>query len=141
MDHLVPFLLAHWTLSLAFIVLLVLIFIVEQLCVRKNTMMIGPQEVIGLINHENAVVVDIRKKDVFVRGHIVNAVHLPFAELKNDIKKIAEHREKPIVVVCAQGVQAVKAAEMIQSYEFNQVKVLKGGMQAWKEAQLPVEKK
>ena len=131
----------HWILSAAFVLLLIAIVIYESIFGQKaNANSISPQEAIHLINRKDAVVVDVRRRDAFVRGHIINSAHLPIADLDKDIKKLHAHKHKPIIVVCAQGTDSAKAASVISKYEFLDVKILKGGLTAWRNDKLPLEK-
>ena len=130
----------HWLLSALFVILVIAVFVFESIAKRKPSFAVSAEDAVQLINKEDAVVVDVRHRDAFVRGHIVNAVHLPMQELTKDLKKITEHKHKPIIVVCEQGVEATKAAKIIESNEFKTVKVLQGGLRAWQESKLPLEK-
>ncbi|OGT29709.1 MAG: hypothetical protein A3E87_08650 [Gammaproteobacteria bacterium RIFCSPHIGHO2_12_FULL_35_23] len=140
MDKIWPFISHHWLLSALFILLLIAIFIFEALSKKQSSAHISPQETIQLINRHEAVVIDIRSREAFIRGHIINAIHLPFAALQKDIQKLIEHKHKPIVIVCEQGLESVKAAKLIEQNEFDHVSILQGGMKAWREEDLPLEK-
>ena len=127
-------------LSFIFVLLVIAIIIYEKLSKTEDTTSITPEMTVQLINREDAVVIDVRKKDAFVRGHIINSINIPSAMLEKDIKKLNEHKQKPIIIVCAQGMDSVKAAKLIQEDEFSNVRVLTGGLRSWKEASLPLEK-
>lgn len=141
MEKFITFVGRHWLLSTLFVVLLIIVIVYEKIAQGGDGDNVTPSGAVQLINKEDAVVLDIRRKDAFKAGHIINAVNIPFAALKADITKLQKHKQKPIVVVCAQGVEAVKAAKLISENEFDRVLVLKGGMRAWRDADLPVEKK
>ena len=141
MEKFIVFAESHWVLSALFIVLLIAVLAYENFMQSGDSAGISPSQAVQMINKEDAVIVDVRRKDAFINGHIINSVNIPHAALKTDIKKLQKHKQKPIVVVCAQGVDAVKAAKIISENEFEHVKVLKGGVRAWREADLPLEKK
>ena len=42
---------------------------------------IRPAEAVQLINHQDAVVVDVRSDKEYQEGHIVNAIHIPLGIL------------------------------------------------------------
>jgi rhodanese-related sulfurtransferase len=46
-----------------------------------------------------------------------------------------------VVVVCASGARATRAAGKLRKMGYENTRVLSGGMRAWREANLPVEKK
>ncbi len=140
MENITNFIQHHWVLCLIFAVLAVLVFIFEAIFgqqAAKN--MLSPQETVQLMNKDEAIVVDIRSRDAFVRGHIIHSVHLPLTDLAKDLKKITQHKHKTIVVVCAQGMESSKAVKIIEENEFSQVKILKGGIAAWRADKLPLE--
>jgi rhodanese-related sulfurtransferase len=140
MNRFVTFVGRHWALSVLFVLLVIAIFVYEKFSKEGDASAITPEMAVQLMNREEAVVLDVRKKDAFVRGHVINSINIPFAMLEKDIKRLNEHKHKPIIVVCAQGVTAVKAAKLIQTSEFGNVRVLTGGLRAWTEAKLPLEK-
>ena len=59
---------------------------------RTAASSVGPQQAVMLINRQDAVVVDIRDKKEFEAGHIVDAIHIPLAKLKQrapaELKKL-----------------------------------------------------
>jgi rhodanese-related sulfurtransferase len=44
-----------------------------------------------------------------------------------------------VIVVCASGMRATRAAAQLRKQGYAQAQVLRGGMKAWREAGLPVE--
>lgn len=100
---------------------------------------VGPQEAVGLINAD-ATVVDFRNAEAFSRGHIVNAKNVPHDELDDELEKVTRYKnkDKPIVVVCDAGVTSAKIVGRLRKAGVDHVYGLKGGMNAWAEASLPV---
>jgi rhodanese-related sulfurtransferase len=77
----------------------------------------------------------------FKAGHILGSRQLKAEELKNgNFAKLENSKDKPIIVVCAMGVSAKKTAAQLLKVGFEKVTVLKGGMNAWQSASLPVSK-
>lgn len=93
-----------------------------------------------LINHKNALVLDVREESEFHAGHIRDAKLIPLIKLKERIGELERHRERPIVVVCRSGSRSSTACALLGNREFGQVYNLTGGMMAWQKAELPVEK-
>ncbi len=140
MQDIVQFIVHHWLLSSVFLVLLILLLIEEA---RSKGMLgqISPQELIQLMNHESAVVLDIRNREAFQEGHIVGAVSFPQIDLEKDMIKLNKYKERPIIIVCATGQKAGEIATKLKKLNFEKVYALSGGMQSWKSAQMPVVKK
>ena len=106
---------------------------------RKASGMIAvdPVAAVQLINNDG-IVLDLRSNEAYSRGHIVNAKSIPFDELDAHKNKINAFKNKPIVAVCEAGTTSTKAVATLRNAGFESVYGLKGGMNAWNEAGLPV---
>ena len=94
-----------------------------------------------MINKEDAVVLDIRAQKEFKAGHILGARQIKPEALREKIFNTLENsKDKPIIVVCAMGNQARGTANAMSKAGFSKVSVLKGGMNAWQSASLPISK-
>lgn len=93
-----------------------------------------------LINHKNALILDVREESEFHAGHIRGAKLIPLIKLKERIGELERYREQPIVVVCRSGNRSSTASALLGNREFGQVYSLTGGMMAWQKADLPIEK-
>lgn len=138
-QQLIHFIANHWLLSCALIVVLILLFI-EELRGRHSASHVTEADAIKLINQQRAGVVDIRDKEAFDSGHIVNALHIPQADLMNNLDKIKKYREKPLLLVCNSGHNSQTMAAKLRKQGFTTVYSLAGGLQAWKAAGLPLVK-
>jgi len=93
-----------------------------------------------LINHKNALVLDVREESEFHAGHIRGAKLIPLLKLKDRVGELERYREQPIVVVCRSGQRSATASALLGNRGFAQAYNLTGGMMAWQKAELPVEK-
>ena len=94
-----------------------------------------------MINKEDAVVLDIRAQKEFKAGHILGARQIkPEALREKNFNTLENSKDKPIIVVCAMGNQARGTANAMSKAGFSKVSVLKGGMNAWQSASLPISK-
>ena len=94
-------------------------------------------EAVRLINNDG-IVIDIRSSDAFARGHIVNAKNIPSDEMDGKISQIDKFKAKPIVAVCDNGITSTKVVTTLRNAGFESVYNLKGGMNGWTQAGLPV---
>lgn len=62
---------------------------------------------------KGAVVLDVRTKREWDRGHIENAKHIPLDTLQNHVKELKKLK-KPIITCCASGARSAKAAEFLK---------------------------
>lgn len=93
-----------------------------------------------LINHKNAVILDVREEKEFNAGHILNAKLIPLNKLAGRIGELERNRAQPIVVMCRTGQQSASACVLLGKQGFGQAYNLTGGVQAWQKAGLPLEK-
>lgn len=99
---------------------------------------LSPSEVTHYINKEEALVLDIREKPEFKKGHIVNAKNISNAQLENRIGELEKFKSKPIIVCCNTGQQAVSASKTLHKQGFEAIYRLTGGMQAWRDESMPM---
>ena len=102
---------------------------------------VDPLTATAMINHDDAVVLDVRSMAEFKDGHIVNAINISLNGLGNNVKQIEKHRDKPIVTVCRSGSRSGSACAILRKHGFENVKNLRGGMLAWENSSLPVKRK
>ncbi len=102
---------------------------------------VDPLTATSMINHDDAIVLDVRSMAEFKDGHIVNAINIPLNGLGNNVKQIEKHRDKPIVTVCRSGSRSGSACAILRKHGFENVKNLRGGMLAWENSSLPVKRK
>lgn len=100
---------------------------------------VGPGEATRLLNHENAIMVDMRSDRDFRDGHIVNALHVP-AENNDMPARLGKYRDRPVIVYCRSGNQSLSACGKLRKQGFEKVYNLKGGVLGWQQADLPVSK-
>ncbi len=98
---------------------------------------VEPQEAVKLINAD-AVVIDLRNPEAFARGHIVNAKNVPFEDLPANNDKITRHAKKLIVAVCDAGMTSAKVVDSLRKSGVENIYGLKGGINAWTQANLPL---
>lgn len=141
MDQLIEFIGNNFILSGIWIALAVTIvfgFINSSLSPVKA---ITTHDTTVLMNKEDAFVLDIRQSNEFKTGHILGAKQLKPEQInKADFSTLEKNKDKPIIVVCAMGMTAKKTAMQLIKAGFSQVSILRGGMNAWTTAGLPVSK-
>jgi rhodanese-related sulfurtransferase len=137
-DQIGQFIVNHWQLCFLFLTLLLLIFLNESISQKKLATTLSPQAAVNLINHEDAKIVDTREKDLFTKGHIVDAIHLKNAESAQ--KSLEKYKAVPIILTCSKGIQSAALANTLKTAGFDKVFVLQGGIEAWVQAGLPLVK-
>lgn len=137
------FAMSHWQLFGCLVLILVMILVFEIKMKGENAPSLTTQEAIEWINRKDAFVVDIRPQEAFRKGHILNSQSVePNAVVKmlTEGKGAAKYKGKPILVICTQGIQAQKTAALLKKAGMADVAILKGGINSWISADLPLEK-
>jgi rhodanese-related sulfurtransferase len=93
-----------------------------------------------LINHKNALILDVREQGEYDAGHILNSKLISLGKLAERIGELEKYRERPIVVVCRSGQRSASACAFLGKQGFAQAYNLSGGVMAWQKASLPLEK-
>ena len=93
-----------------------------------------------LINHKNALILDVREESEFSNGHLLNAKLIPLGKISARVGELERHREQPIVVVCRSGQRSASACAALAKHGFAQTFNLSGGVVAWQKSNLPLEK-
>ncbi|MEN4912889.1 rhodanese-like domain-containing protein [Erwinia amylovora] len=129
----------HTILALAWVVLLVLVIVATVKGMFSKVKAISRVEATRLINKEEAVVVDVRGRDDYRKGHISNAINVLAADIKKgSFGELEKHKAQPLIVVCATGTSAVESAAQLSAAGFGQVYVLKDGVSGWSSENLPL---
>ena len=101
---------------------------------------INATEAVRLINREKAVLIDVSEANEYAAGHAAGAKSIPLGTLENT-GDLPKNKAVPVVLLCASGTRAMRAASTLKKLGFENPRVLAGGLSAWREANLPVEKK
>lgn len=125
----------HPILVTVFVFLLVAFIINEG---KQGGAAISPNSLVKLVNHEGAVIVDLRDSKDFNAGHIAGAVNIPLASVETRAGEIEKYKEVPIVLVCKMGQHASAAGRKLKALGFENLRRLSGGMMEWTSSNLPV---
>lgn len=102
---------------------------------------LGAFEATQLINRRDAFVLDVQEPSEYGAGHMPNAKHIPHGQLKDRLREIEKFKTRPILVTCRNGNRAGNACATLRKAGFAEVFELRGGLNAWEQAGLPVTKK
>ena len=133
-----PFLVHNWALVLIAVVSGTLLLAPGLLAGTRAGL--TPGDAVQLINREKAVVVDVSEADEFAAGHIVGARNIPVSQLEQRLPETVKNKTVPLILVCARGARAQRCLAQAKSLGYEKAVVLGGGLRAWKDANLPVEK-
>lgn len=140
MEQFITFVLNHWMLWFAFAVVLGLIIGTELRPRLIGVPFLSPQEATNEINHNEAVVIDLRDQKAFAEGHIVDSININFESAQKDLNLLSKYKGKSVILVCANAQQSMNIGNTMRKNGFEHVSILKEGMVAWQNANLPLVK-
>jgi rhodanese-related sulfurtransferase len=100
---------------------------------------VSAAEAVRLINREKALLLDVSEPAEYAAGHAVGARSVPLGSLETS-NQLPKNKTLPLVVMCPTGARASRAAATLQKLGFEKASALAGGLRAWREANLPVER-
>ena len=137
MENLGEFIVNHWILVTAFVVLAWLVFSNSINRKLSGLQTVGATQAVRLVNQHKGQFIDVREAEEFEKEHIADSINLPLAGLDEASGRI-KNKSYPLVIVCASGQRSRSAVKQLRRQGFEQVYVLTGGLHAWKEAKLPL---
>ena len=107
----------------------------------KAGLMITPEMLRALQAESGVAVVDVRDAKDFTgeTGHVPGALNLPLGELPARIEELAPWRKDGVVLICRTQVRSGEAARLLAKQGFSDLRVVRGGMLAWRESGYPIE--
>lgn len=128
----------HSTLFIA--LLIIVVFLVQTIftdATRKYNMVSAP-EATNLINREEAVVIDVRNQNEFKAGHIAGAINIPLTDIKQGSDKLKKYEGKPLLIYCKASTESGEACKLLSKEGKKNLHCLKGGVQSWQDASMPL---
>lgn len=140
LEELLAFASRHPYLSLALAAITVALIYTEIARLFRGYKSLRPAELTGLINRENALVVDLSPSADFEKGHIAGSRSVALSQFDPESKLLAKAKALPVVVTCRTGQASASAAARLKKAGFEQVYWLEGGVHGWQQADLPLVK-
>ena len=137
MQQYIAFAQENWVLITLWFTALAVLVMSEN---RKSGQSVTTSEATRLMNHDDALVLDIREQKEYAEGHIPGAFNLPMSALEKRVSEIDKYKEKPVVVVCRMGSTAGAVGKTLKKSGFSNVVRMAGGMMEWNSAGLQTKK-
>ncbi len=132
------FLIENWFLLVAAAVSGAMLF-VPMLSRRSGATGVSTSEAVQLINREKGVLIDVSEPAEYAAGHAGGSKNLPFGSLEtsNDLPR---NKSLPLLLMCPTGARAQRAVAILSKRGYERVNSVTGGLAAWREANLPIER-
>ena len=72
--------------------------------------------------------------------HVGGAKNAPVGQFEQRLPELVKNKTVPLILVCPNGARANRALAMAKKLGYEKAQVLGGGLKAWKDANLPIEK-
>lgn len=129
----------HPFLVAAAAILAVLAIVIEMRNRARGGGSIGTADAVRLAN-SGALLLDVRDSKDYEAGHIIEARNIPAVEVASRAESLKKFKEKPVIVYCDGGFTSAGAARTLRAAGFNKVVTLGGGLQSWRQENLPLVK-
>jgi rhodanese-related sulfurtransferase len=140
MQRLLEFI-GHHPYLVAAAVLAAIVVVVYELRARVQAFAaLSAAQAVRLMNQGGALVIDLRSKDSFDAGHIVDARNVPVATLESQADSLKKWRDKNVITYCDNGSNGATAARTLMKLGFTKVFNLQGGLNGWVKDNLPLTK-
>lgn len=97
-----------------------------------NVKKISSEEAKNIIDtSNNEIIIDVRGKDEYEKGHIKDSILIPLDTLENTIEDIVKDKDSQILVYCRSGRRSAEASKIIKSLGYNNIYDF-GGIIDWK---------
>jgi rhodanese-related sulfurtransferase len=101
---------------------------------------LSPAQAVQLINREKGQVIDVCSAEEFAAAHVAGAKNVPLDQIAAGGKGLPSNKKLPLVVVCSTGARSAKAVAELKQLGYENAQSLGGGLKAWREANLPIDK-
>ncbi len=132
------FLLEHWYILLTAIVSGALL-LWPSISRSGGAGRVSAAEAVMLINREKAALIDVGEPAEYAAGHASPARNIPFGQLEAS-KDLPSNKALPVLLICPSGARAGRAVGLLKKRGYEKASSVVGGLAAWREAQLPVDK-
>ena len=143
LEQLLQFVQNHWILSSILLIILAFIIFEEWYSKTGGISAISIQDCVLLVNRNEGVIIDIRDIGAFLSSHIANSINIPKDAkdtLDSKINTLKLAKEKAIILVDNHNVETSSISKKLKSQGYDKIYALRGGIAAWKDAQLPLDK-
>ena len=135
----IEFIKINWFLFVALFIVLFLLAYGPLMQKVYGIASVSPAQLVQLINHESAIIIDVCEPQEFKKGHLPNAINIPLGSIGERAVELQKYQKKTVVVSCLSGNRSMKGALMLKKQGAESVYTLAGGNSAWQRDSMPMD--
>jgi rhodanese-related sulfurtransferase len=112
--------------------------------IKESAAGLTAQAAVQLINRERGILIDVSDPEEFTAAHAKGAKNVPLKDLATKLDaalgKASKAKDLPVIFICPQGKRSVTAASAAKKMGYTNAVSLSGGLRAWRDANMPIEK-
>ena len=101
---------------------------------------VSAAEAARLIADRAPLILDVRTPGEYKRGRLENAALIPVQILERNLDKLADYKDREILIYCATGNRSTVASKILIDNGFNRIINLRRGIVDWYQRKYPVVK-
>ena len=105
---------------------------------QSNYRAITSQEAAEFIASDKPLILDVRTPGEYKRGHLKDSVLIPVQVLHQHLDKLADHKDKEILVYCATGNRSTVASRILIENGFKRISNMRYGIVDWNAKKYPI---
>jgi len=137
MENFGEFVVNHWILWTLFFGLLAFLIGSTISSNMGGAITVNTAQAVQIVNQKKGVFIDTRDKTAFEKEHIADSINMPLSGFTAGTASMKE-TSKPVIIVPAIGQSTAAVVKQLQTDGVSEVYVLKGGLNTWKDAKLPL---
>ncbi|MDF1818853.1 MAG: rhodanese-like domain-containing protein [Immundisolibacteraceae bacterium] len=134
------FVIANWELFAGVAVVAVLLLVTSSGANLGGLTVATPAQVVQMLNREQALILDLRSETGFDDGHIAGSINVTADNMEAALRKVTRPADQPVVLVTDRGVKTAPVIKELKQADVKRIVEIKGGVQAWRDEQLPLIK-
>lgn len=117
--------------------IIVLLFFLEFFYAKKFKYAIKVIDVLNFVNHDKAIILDLRPVDVYKKCHILDSINLPFNSISSNLSLLKKYKNKKIILIGFNNSESLKAIDLFKKNSNCDLYFLDGGFNSWLKDGMP----
>lgn len=131
------FFLKNLFIFIVIIFIIIFLFFLETFYFKKFRYAVKIVDLLESVNHDRAIVLDLRTAVDYKKCHILNSINLPFDIIGNNLNFFKKYKNKKVILVCTNNSESLKAFNSLKKKLDVDLYFLDGGFNSWLKEGMP----